>query len=88
MSKFIGLNLTRAKDLLTFHEKMDKIVDEEEELRNKHLAYLREAAQLLTEEGQLISNVQGVGSEEYDIDTYVNRMERIIARNLEIYTDM
>jgi hypothetical protein len=30
--------------LLTFHEKVDRIVDEEEELRNKHLQYLKEAA--------------------------------------------
>jgi len=43
-SKFLGFIDHRAKDLLAFHEKMDKIVDEEEELRNKHLAYLREAA--------------------------------------------
>ena len=43
--------------LLTFHEKVDKIVDEEEELMNKHLQYIKEAASLLTEEGELISNV-------------------------------
>lgn len=43
--------------MLTFHEKVDKIVDEEEELINKHLQYLKEAATLLTEEGELISNV-------------------------------
>jgi kinesin family protein 2/24 len=43
---------------------------------------------LLTEEGELISNVQGVGSVEYDIDEYVQRMERIVARNLEIYGDL
>jgi len=30
--------------LLTFHEKVDRIVDEEEELRNQHLQYLKEAA--------------------------------------------
>jgi len=30
--------------LLTFHEKVDSLVDEEEELRNKHLEYLKEAA--------------------------------------------
>ena len=30
--------------LLTFHEKVDRIVEEEEELRNKHLQYLKEAA--------------------------------------------
>lgn len=67
---------------------MDRIVDEEEELRNKHLQYLKEAAQLLTEEGELISNVQGIGQIEYDIDEYVTRMEKIIKRNLDIYTDL
>lgn len=40
--------------LLTFHEKVDRIVEEEEELRNQHLQYLKEAAQLLTKEGELI----------------------------------
>eukprot|EP00347_Sterkiella_histriomuscorum_P005223 403357422 len=74
--------------LLTLHEKVDKIVEEEEELRNKHLQYLKEAAQLLTQEGELISNVQGIGSVEYDIDDYVSSMELIIQRNIEIYTDL
>lgn len=52
------------------------------------MQYLKEAAQLLTEEGELISNVQGVGSVEYDIDEYVSRMERIVARNIDIYSDL
>ena len=74
--------------LLTFHEKVDQLVDEEEILRKKHLEYLKEAAQLLTEEGELISNVQGMGTEEYDIDEYVSRMEKIVTRNLFIYGDL
>lgn len=73
---------------MTFHEKADELVEEEEELRNKHLEYLKEAAKLLTEEGELISNVQGFGNEDYDMDDYVERMERIIKRNLEIYGDL
>lgn len=44
-------------NLLTFHEKADMLVEEEEEIRNKHLEYLKEAAKLLTEEGELISNL-------------------------------
>lgn len=75
-------------NLLTFHEKVDNIMDEQDELRNKHLEYLKEAAQLLTQEGELISGLQGIGGDETDIDDYVNRMEGIVARNLEIYTDM
>lgn len=56
-----GEHMVDPQELLTFHEKVDRIVEEEEELLNRHLQYLKEAAQLLTEEGELISNVQGVG---------------------------
>lgn len=76
------------QNLLTFHEKADMLVEEEEELRNQHLEYLKEAAKLLTEEGELISNVQGFGNEDYDMDEYVVRMEKIIKRNLQIYGDL
>lgn len=66
-------------------------MEEQDILRAKHLQYLKEAAQLLTQEGELISTLQeggNGGQEEGDIDDYVNKMEKIIARNLEIYTDM
>jgi hypothetical protein len=63
-------------------------MEEEEDLRNIHLEYLKEAAQLLTEEGELISNAQGVGGVDYDIDEYVTKMERIVKRNLQIYSHL
>lgn len=76
-------------NLLTFHEKADELIEEQEEFRYKHFEYLKEAAKMLTEESSLISNVQGVGGEEeYDMDEYVLRMEKIIKRNLEIYGDL
>lgn len=76
-------------NLLTFHEKVDNIIDEQDILRTKHLQYLKEAAQLLTQEGELISSLQdGNGNEGGDIDEYVNKMEVIIARNLQIYGEM
>jgi hypothetical protein len=80
-------------NLLTFHEKVDNIIDEQDILRTKHLQYLKEAAQLLTQEGELISSLQGGngdgGNDDgADIDEYVNKMEVIIARNLQIYTEM
>lgn len=76
------------QNLLTFHEKADELVEEEEELRTVHLDYLKEAAKLLTEEGNLISNLTGFGNEEYEMEEYVNRMEKIVKRNLEIYGDL
>lgn len=79
-------------NLLTFHEKVDNIIDEQDILRTKHLQYLKEAAQLLTQEGELISSLQDNNgendNESADIDNYVNKMEQIIGRNLQIYTEM
>jgi 2C-methyl-D-erythritol 2,4-cyclodiphosphate synthase len=75
-------------NLLTFHEKVDNIFDEHEQLQKNHLEYLKEAAQLLTQEGEIISGVQTTAIVDQDMDDYVNKMEKIVARNLEIYSDM
>ena len=71
------------KELVNLVEKLNFFTKPQEEFLTR-----KEAAKLLTEEGELISNLQGFGNEEYDMDEYVNRMERIIKRNLEIYGDL
>ena len=45
---------------------------------------------MVTEQGELIQKLQSADEDEdnEDIDEYVNKMERIISRNLEIFTDM
>ena len=83
-----GDNRDSGDNFVAFHEKVDNIYEEQEELRNKHLEYLKQAAQLLTEEGELISSLQGIDSEDVDIDNDVSRMEEIVEKNLRIYTDM
>lgn len=44
---------------------------------------IKENAQLLTKEGELISYVQE--NDEYEIEEYVGKMSKIIERKLEIY---
>ena len=68
-------------------EKADKIIEEEEELFKAHMCYLKEDAQLLTEEGELINNLQSnfkiildVSSDDYDIDDYINKMETVVKK--------
>ncbi len=46
-------------DMLNFHEKVDTLLEKEEELIGQHMHLIKENAQLLTKEGELISNVQG-----------------------------
>ena len=43
---------------------------------------------MITEQGELIQNIQGQDAEDCDIDDYVNKMDVIVARNLKIYTEM
>ena len=45
---------------------------------------------MVTEQGELIQKLQSAddNDDNEDIDEYVNKMDRIIARNLEIFTDM
>ena len=45
-------------------EKADTIIEEEEELFKTHMAYLKEDAQLLTEEGKLINDLHSNTQEE------------------------
>ena len=45
------------QNLLTFHEKADQIMEEQEQLRSNHLEYLKEVAHMITEQGELIQNI-------------------------------
>jgi len=40
-------NMAHDNNLLTFHEKVDNLLEEEDELKQKHVEYVREAARLL-----------------------------------------
>lgn len=46
-------------DMLNFHEKVDTLLEKEEELIGQHMHLIKENAKLLTKEGELISYVQG-----------------------------
>ena len=60
-----------GNEFFEFHDKVNTILDEQEEIFATHMAAIKEDAKLLTSESELISNVQGVGFMDYDIDLYV-----------------
>lgn len=69
-----------------FHEKVTNILDEQEELFATHMTAIKEDAKLLTQESDLISTVQGAGFIDYDIDSYVEKLQKIIKKKLKIYS--
>lgn len=64
-----------------FHKTVQDLFEEEEDLLNLHMSIIQENAELLTEEGRLLQQIQG---ENNDIDDYALRLDRILSRKQEL----
>lgn len=44
---------------------------------------------MLTEEGELITNIKGIGDQEdFKMDEYTMRLDKIINKKISLYTDL
>ena len=43
---------------------------------------------MLTEEGELITNVKGVGEAQFEMEVYTNRLEKIINQKISLYVNL
>ena len=72
----------------------DDNIDEElgiigEDIINTHMVYLREAANILSEEGDLVTNIKGVGKKNnITLDQYISSLEKIVDKKLDMYGDI
>jgi len=64
-----------------FHRTVQDLFEEEEDLLNLHMSVIQENAELLTEEGRLLQQIQG---ENNDIDSYAARLDQILLRKQEL----
>jgi len=64
----------------------DKYLEEKQDyLISSHMNVIKDEAKLLTEEGNLISNIKGITNENYTMDEYAKRLDEIIEMKLEYY---
>lgn len=50
---------------------------------------IKEDAKMLKEEGDLITNIKGVGDEaDFKMEEYALRLEKLINKKISIYTDL
>lgn len=49
---------------------------------------IKDDAKLLTEEGELISNVKGVGEIDYEMEEYTRELEDIINKKVKMYKEL
>lgn len=72
-----------SDEFINFQDKVDALLEKEEELIAAHMNLIKENASLLTKEGELISYVQE--NDEYEIEDYVTKMDQIIMKKLKAY---
>ena len=78
-----------SDEVIKYHKLTDKLVEDEDDIINTHMNIIKEDAKLLNEEGDLITNIKGVGKEEdFKMDEYVDGLEKVVKHKLDIYSDL
>ena len=76
-------------DYIRYHKLTDQLIEDEDNIINNHMNIIKEDAKLLTKEGDLITNIKGVGKEEdFKMDEYIEGLENIVNRKLKIYSEI
>lgn len=68
------------------HHTVQSLFEEEEALLNLHMNIIQENAELLTEEGRLLQQIQGDDVIDYDIDAYATRLSEILDRKVCVWS--
>ena len=71
-------------DYFDFQEKVEYILDLQEDIMNLHLSAIREDAQMLKKESEIINNARS-NDADYEIDNYINDTEEIVRKKLMLY---
>lgn len=69
---------------MELHHTVQSLFEEEEALLNLHMNIIQENAELLTEEGRLLQQIQGDDVVDYDIDAYATRLSEILDRKASV----
>ena len=64
------------------------IIEEQENLISGHMDIIKSEAQLLTEEGNLISKIKGITEENFSMEEYVPKIEEIIQAKLNYFKEL
>jgi hypothetical protein len=71
------------------HETNRNFSKEEETLIESHMNIIKNDAKFLTEEGDLLTNLKGIGPDnDIQMDEYVKVLDKIIDKKLNFYKDL
>ena len=81
-------NQNNENNMMGETQNIPYIVEEQEALIANHMDIIKSEAQLLTEEGNLISKIKGITEENYSMEEYVPKIEDIIETKLKYFREL
>ena len=81
-------NINNENNMMGEGQNMPYIAEEQEALIANHMDIIKSEAQLLTEEGNLISKIKGITEENYSMEEYVPKIEDIIETKLNYFREL
>ncbi|CAM9297213.1 unnamed protein product, partial [Chrysoparadoxa australica] len=81
-------NEADSNEVVELHRTVQNLFEEEESLLNMHMNAIQENAELLTEEGRLLQQIQGDDVVDYDIDAYATRLAQILDRKIDLISTL
>ena len=77
-----------VEEIAQLHRTVQNLFEEEESLLNFHMSVIQQNAELLTEEGKLLQEVQSDSVVDYDIDNYASKLGTILDRKSDMINDL
>ena len=83
-------NINKTEEISTFAntKSIENIQQEQEHIITNHIGIIKKEAQLLSEEGNLISKIKGVSEENYTMEEYMPKLEDIINIKLSYFKEL
>ena len=76
-------------DFIRYNHLTAKLVEDEDDIINYHMNIIKEDARMLSQEGDLITNIKGVGKEgDFKMDEYIVGLDKIIEQKLRLYNNI
>jgi kinesin family protein 2/24 len=79
-----------SDDFIKYNQLTGKIVEAEDEIVNTHMNVIKNDAKMLTDEGELITKIKGLGlnKEYFSMDEYIIQLEQMIDKKISLYSDL
>ena len=79
-----------SDDFLKYNKLTNQIVEDEDDIVNTHMSVIKSDAKMLTEEGELITKIKGIGgqTEDFTMDEYLIQLEEMVDKKISMYSNL